>query len=316
MPRHLIALVLCLAAAAFAGADEGFVTITADSTPLRVDASATADTVGVATRGQRLGVLSTLGEWIRVAQPGTGYGVWIHRSATGPQPAAPATTLPTPSRPVAVTPAPAPVAAPTPPPVVVPVAPAPRPVPPVAQGPVSPPPAYEPPEVEESRESRGKFETTGVGVGVGYGYQHAGVGGAVYAYIQGRSPIKFALYGGGGYFPSTTGDADFSVDNSYGYALGGMLLIGGKHRGVLDVSYGLAVHEAGYAMTTTSRYTKYSAYDNVLYGLTGAVGYEFMAGNGFFVRPTIGMTRLNEPTQMDGEQNIWTLNLTLGFKFF
>lgn len=326
MPRLLLALVLILAATAFAGAEE--VTITVDSTPLRTDASATAPSVGTATRGQRLSVLSTWGDWIRVAQPGTGYGVWIPRSVTVAQPSA---TLPAPAPPIAQAPRPAPAGGLPATPGARPVAPAspeaPAPAPvstpvaaPVAPRPAAPPPpAHEPAaEVERPRESRGKFETTGIGVGLGYGYQHAGAGGAVYLYIQGRSPFKLALYGGAGYFPSsTTSESNLEMEGVWGWAAGGMLLVGGRHRAVLDVSYGLAVHEAGYHTITSSRYgTLYhSEYDRVVYGITGAVGYEFMAPNGFFVRPTFGITKYTEALYFDGAEHDWTVNVTVGFRF-
>jgi len=265
------------------------VSVKARKANVRSEPSLSASVIGTVAQGKTLEVIVTVADWIKVTD-GSFTG-WIHKSlVTSPVPVSSALAAPAAAAPAA------PIIA------------------------AAPPPAVSiPPGSGEHRPSRRakKFESSGVAIGVGYGYQHAGFGGTLYAYLQGTGPIKLALYGGAGYFPSFLDHADsgLTLKGSFGWAVGGMILIGGQHRLVLDGSYGLAAAEEGNYSVVGGGSSYSGGYHRTVYGFTGATGYEFMSSDGLFIRPTIGVTRFNEPLYFDGSRYAFTLNLTVGLRF-
>ncbi len=151
-----------------------------------------------------------------------------------------------------------------------------------------------------------KSETSGLAIGAGLGYQYALLGGQLLYYIQiPETLFRVTPYAGGGYWPST-GDHD----GKPGYSLGVMASFGGNHRVVLDLNYGLAAME-GYSSDGIEFVT------HTLYGITLALGYEYMSGGGFFVRPQFGGTYLTDAwTVVDESRLDVTLNIGLGFKIW
>jgi hypothetical protein len=104
-------------------------------------------------------------------------------------------------------------------------------------------------------------------------------------------------------FPSEAG-------SKAGYAAGMMFSYGRRHRLVLDAGYGLAAVEGKKNLLTNEVIESH-----VIYGVTGALGYEYLADGGFFVRPTFGYTRFTTDTD-SGDKGSVTLNIALGYKIF
>jgi hypothetical protein len=146
-----------------------------------------------------------------------------------------------------------------------------------------------------------KNETSGLALGAGLGYQFAGFGGQLAYYLELGSALRIAPYAGGGVFPSEVGTKG-------GYAAGMMFSYGRRHRIVLDGGYGLAAVE-GKKNVLTGEVIE----SRVVYGVTGALGYEYLADGGFFVRPTFGYTRFTGDSDHEGTV---TLNVALGYKLF
>jgi len=74
---------------------------------------------------------------------------------------------------------------------------------------------------------------------LGIGFQQALGGQIDYYWLPARSPIHFAIYFGAGWFlPGRLNDV--VPDGAFGVAGGAFAFIGHHHRGLLDVSYGIA----------------------------------------------------------------------------
>jgi hypothetical protein len=247
---------------------------------LFVEPSRESPVIGTVPAGTPLRVIAREGEWLRVADPASGYASFVSRAGCEPVSEVAARTV---------------------------------------RGPVPKPAATTAPSALARGEAQHrKSETSGAAVGGGCGYQMAGCGAALHLYLQGRSPLKLALYGGAGYFPGSLGksESDLGLNGVAGYALGVMLLLGGEHRFVVDGSYGLAAHEAGQSRSWDSYGQRsYSSYDKVVYGATAAIGYEYMDDDGLLARATAGVTRFDEPLLFDGSKSTWTANLAIGMRF-
>jgi hypothetical protein len=159
-------------------------------------------------------------------------------------------------------------------------------------------------DYEEAAPSEPKSETSGLALGIGFGYQYAMLGGQLLYYIRLPGvPLQIVPYAGGGYFPSI----EEGLDGSPGFSAGTMVGLGNTHRLVLDVNYGLAALQ----YITATKETK------TLYGLTVAIGYEYMSDPGFFVRPQFGATYfIDKPEDPDKSRFVPTLNIGLGMKFW
>ena len=230
------------------------------------------------------------------------------RAQTEPAPGTPPPAPP--AAPGAAAPAPPPGYAPAPaapPPPGNAPAPAYPPPPGAAPPPYAPPPPYyyaEPPPPPPEPEGPKKNETSGLAIGGGVGYQVAGVGVELVYYLALSSSVRLAPYVGTGFFPSELG-------THYGYAGGLMFSFGQKHRGVLDVGYGLAAVEGQKNLITGEVVTS-----QTVYGVTVAAGYEYLADGGFFVRPTVGVTIFTTETSFIDKKTTPTLNIALGYKIF
>jgi hypothetical protein len=180
-----------------------------------------------------------------------------------------------------------------------------QPYAPPAYGPYAQPPPYGPPPLPPPEPAEpGKNQTSGLAIGAGAGYQFAVLGAQLIYYIQLADSVRIAPYGGGGVWPSELG-------TFYGYAFGMMASFGGRHRGLIDVSYGLAGIEGVKNVLEDTVLESES-----LYGVTIAGGYEFMADGGFFVRPSAGVTILTTETRFSDTKASPTFNIALGYKLF
>jgi hypothetical protein len=201
-------------------------------------------------------------------------------SAPGPAPVPAPTSSTATSKPPPPPPDQAPASAPA-------ATPTPAPTPP----PVS---AAEPPltasEDAPSSQSSGPF------VGLGLGYQTPGLGGELGYYIEvPGAGVYFAPYGGIGDF--SVGTATGATVSLVGFAGGVMFTLRPHHwGGFADLGYGLGAVDTSTTTTgsgtvtatgtnitssTTTSTTKY-------YGVSIAVGGEYMADNGFFLRASLG----------------------------
>jgi len=163
-----------------------------------------------------------------------------------------------------------------------------------------PPPPLPPPEST----SPSKSQTSGFAVGAGIGYQFPVIGAELIYYVQLGDNIRIAPYAGAGIAPTTLGTL-------VGYAVGMMVIFGGRHRGLIDISYGLAAWEGKKDLATDTVLELRS-----VYGVTIAGGYEFMADGGFFVRPSAGATFLTSERRSLDEDVAPTFCVALGYKFF
>jgi hypothetical protein len=150
----------------------------------------------------------------------------------------------------------------------------------------------------------GKSQTSGLALGAGLGYQFAGVGAQLIYYVQLGDSARIAPYGGGGVFPS-------ELKTVGGYALGMMASFGERHRGLVDVGYGLAGIEG-----IQGPFTDDLLESQLLYGVSIAGGYEFMADGGFFVRPSLGVTIYTTERRFSDRTATGTFCIALGYKFF
>jgi len=147
--------------------------------------------------------------------------------------------------------------------------------------------------------SRDLALTSGPALSVGVGSQSGGAGGRVsYYFAPADWEVRFGVYFGAGYFPVLQG-------TPLGFAAGGFAFVGQHHRGLIDVSYSLIETGNILILPPTD--------DFKLYGLTTAVGYEYMHPGGFFVRLTAGAT-FGSPTFSHGI--VPAGNIALGLKLF
>jgi len=53
-----------------------------------------------------------------------------------------------------------------------------------------------------------------------------------------------------------------------------------------------------------------------IYGITGALGYEYMDRDGYFVRPTIGYTGITTQGIGSSSDGVVAFGIALGYKFW
>jgi len=164
-------------------------------------------------------------------------------------------------------------------------------------------------DAEEDQSERGKTKdkTSGLALGAGIGYQTPLLGLMAAYYVQLGNGYRIAPYVGFGNFPT-------DKLSPWGYALGVMGVLGkGRHRFVLDLSYGMA----GVATQTDSTVFPPATSSKAVYGVTAAVGYEYMHGSGFFVRPLMwGYTGLTSEHAGAPGGTITFQLIAAGFKFW
>lgn len=161
---------------------------------------------------------------------------------------------------------------------------------------------------QQNPRTTGREDTSGFAITGGYGYEYAGVGVAG-EYYQELGGASIGLLLGVGYFPAMS-IGGVTTDSSVGFGVGGRLAIGGSSRFVLDVQYGLAGEAA--MISGGTRIT------SSMWGVTGAVGYQFVGSGGFMLLGTIGYTSfVGAPlwTTFLMGSGVVTLNLGLGYKF-
>jgi hypothetical protein len=170
----------------------------------------------------------------------------------------------------------------------------------------------QPARVTANHAAPAKGETSGLAAAFGWGYQTPALGGQILYYFRlGERPISVVPYGGGAIWVDSELSSPKSYGEQFGLAAGCMGQYGRTHRLVADLSFGLARMEYRTFLLTREREK------NSLYGATFALGYEFMAGEGFFVRTMVGATVLvEEPEFLDYDRVGLTSHLGLGYKFF
>ena len=162
-----------------------------------------------------------------------------------------------------------------------------------------------------AQSSNSKSNTSGVAFNVGYGYEYAGLGAALELYLHYKS---FGLGGllGAGYFPSINING-IETDGAIGFGVGTRLVLGSRHRCVVDLHYGLAGTAAREQIVSGSTVRDTAT----VYGTTTAIGYQFVAARGFTFQILVGQTFLDGAdewvTNILGDQ-ILTLNLGIGYK--
>lgn len=150
-----------------------------------------------------------------------------------------------------------------------------------------------------------KEYTSGLAFGAGFGYQTAGFGLLTAYYVRALPVLSIVPYAGIGKFPGP----DTSPS---GYAFGTMVQIGGgRHRLVFDIGYGLAGVYVQRSLGLQSTVT-----EHVVYGVTGAGGYEYLHSGGFFFRPTFGGTKITNDVVPRERQIVVAISLALGFKIW
>jgi hypothetical protein len=149
-----------------------------------------------------------------------------------------------------------------------------------------------------------KSETSGLAIGGGVGYQTPVIGAEALFYVQASRGFRVAPYAGFGVFP-------LAGVTRTGAAGGAMAIFGGKHRGFLDLSYGLGAVEV-----TKNLATGVVLNSQVFYGVTLAGGYEYMADGGFFVHPAIGVTYFTTTSPLLDKKLAPALGVALGYKIW
>lgn len=138
----------------------------------------------------------------------------------------------------------------------------------------------------QAAEPRPKTDTSGLALSVGYGHQYPFLGAQAAFYLQvPRSLFRVVPYVGGGLAVCGPGNAD--DDQAPPCTTGGVVGVmgswGDKHRLVLNAFYGtilaLSLNLHGTNLPTVS-----------VEGFGLAIGYEYMAFNGFFVRGDVGVS--------------------------
>jgi hypothetical protein len=150
-----------------------------------------------------------------------------------------------------------------------------------------------------------KTQTSGLGLSAGLGTQYVmfGVQAAFYLQLP-RSLFRVAPY-------ASIGTLCFEDDCIGGTIFGALGSWGNKHRLTIDAFYG----------TVTATSISIHGETAVTKGYSGpglAVGYEYMAFSGFFVRGDIGGAYALGPPILAPEHRLyWTLTIVgLGFKFW
>ncbi len=146
--------------------------------------------------------------------------------------------------------------------------------------------------------------TSGLALGVGVGYQVVGFGGQV---------LYYEALGSGFWVVPYVGSGVIGTNGKFrgGIAGGVMGAWGRAHRIVLDMSAGV-----GAAQTRTSPLTGNVIDVRTRYGVSVALGYEYVADGGFWVRPTAGVTYLVDDPGANNSRWLPALNVTLGYKIW
>jgi hypothetical protein len=152
---------------------------------------------------------------------------------------------------------------------------------------------------------RRKTETSGLGLSAGLGSQYAFFGVQAAYYLQRpRALVRVAPYGG-------VGLLCLEDECTTGWMLGAMGSWGQKHRLLVDLFYG-TVTAYGFQLHGEPSVTK------TFTGTGLAVGYEYMAFCGFFVRGSIGGAyAFGPPIKAPLHRIQWMLTpLGIGYKFW
>jgi hypothetical protein len=150
-----------------------------------------------------------------------------------------------------------------------------------------------------------KTETSGLGLSAGLGSQYAFLGIQAAYYLQlPRSLVRVAPYGGVGLFC-------MEDDCTPGWMFGAMGSWGKKHRLLVDAFYGTVT---AYALRVHGEPAITKPYTGT--GL--AVGYEYMAFGGFFLRGSTGAAyAFGPPIKAPLHRIHWMLTpLGIGYKFW
>ena len=157
-------------------------------------------------------------------------------------------------------------------------------------------------EADEKSE-KGRHETNlGVALSGGFGYQYSGLGASLEWYII----PAVAVVAGGGYMPSTLVGGSGTGGGGGGARF---CFFKGNHRLLWDaVHFGLA------GASTVGGET------DSMYGLTSAIGYQYLGPKGFLFNGSVGITWLAVAEQWAvdaiGTPVIPTINIGFGYKFF
>src|SRR5262249_6298056 len=130
-----------------------------------------------------------------------------------------------------------------------------------------------------------RAQTSGLALAGGFGYQTPSMGAqADYYLLPDGWPLGLVGYVGAGWWPPPVVNGA-KGDATVGLAVGASAFVGHRHRFVLDLSYGLASIElysmGGIAVGQTN-----------VYGMTAALGYEYLAHDGFLFRASLGLSYL------------------------
>jgi len=153
-------------------------------------------------------------------------------------------------------------------------------------------------------------ETSGLAVAASWGYESPTFGGQVdYYWLPAGTPFHFAGYVGAGWFPPQNSNL-VQTDATLGFAGGAMAFVGHRHRGLVDVSYGLSGWEIASRGNVILRQDK-------LNGVTAAMGYEYVSSGGFLFRTTVGLNVLTGAAFVSGISRLsLTSLLAVGWKIF
>lgn len=148
-----------------------------------------------------------------------------------------------------------------------------------------------------------KTSTAGLGVAVSIGYQSPALGAQVSYYIPlPNRAFTLTPHAGAGWVPIEIGE---DTDEFLGVGVGVMVALGRRHRGFVDLSFGTVGAEY---------FNEDPATRDVVFGNTGALGYEFLGTGGFIFRASAGGTY--STVELDDRHVSFTLNLALGYKIF
>lgn len=162
------------------------------------------------------------------------------------------------------------------------------------------------PKPDEPDDASSKSRTSGLSLGAGVGYQTPIFGAQVtydVRFVDAR--VSLVPWMGIGRW------ADFQLGSSdpghwhTGYAGGMMAKYGDHHRLVVDLAYAPARFESSATTSCGPNGCTSDSSGSILYAVTGAVGYEYLASGGFFVRPMIGANSVGPTAQLSVGAKLW-----------
>ncbi len=162
-----------------------------------------------------------------------------------------------------------------------------------------------PPQAPSQEDLHPKSSTSGPSLGVGVGYQTP-IFGVQAAYDVRLADSGFALIpwaGLGGWDDL----AIFGKSSGWhtAYAGGVMATYGEHHRAVIDLAVAPIRFETSTGTVCSFGQCRDESSSHVTYGLTGAIGYEYVSSGGFYVRPMIGANVASPTVQLSLGAKIW-----------